>query len=294
MAVDPIYKFGGLKEALKQRGYRIGEAQAWRPITGTDIVLNDFRTDKVSFPNNGGIEYKDDEGYKHIGFLYKREYRLDEHGKPRMHLCRCRTLQEFIDRGSFAAEYRFAETSSVMVIDKDDAYKDKEVSNLPLCQNCIRLLYFSDYSSVHNSADFERLVQRTQEYASTTQAVKESEKDIFGYVKNWEQISREYRESHEFRCEKCGIQLTNPFDQRFIQVHHKNGKKADNRPSNLQCLCIKCHANIDENHRGRFGRGGNKRDLDDFINRYGKEVDENIQALRNIVLDDDEEFNTGA
>ena len=99
----------------------------------------------------------------------------------------------------------------------------------------------------------------------------------------------------------CGIQITNPFDQRFIQVHHKNGKKVDNRPSNLQCLCIKCHANIDENHRHRFGRGGNKRDLDDFINRYGEEerhakseFDKELETLRKLLNIDDDDFNTGA
>lgn len=268
MSAEPLHNFDGLKEALKKRGYRIAEAQPWAPITGTDVGIEQFRTGQISFASNGGIELKADDGYTHIGFLYKRAYRLYEHGKPRMHLCKCSTIADFIARGSFEAEYRFAETSSVMVIDKDDSNEDKEVADLPLCRNCIRSLYFTNYSSVKDSKDFAMLIEKTQEYAKSVQPTKDSEKDIFGYVKNWEQVSRSYREEYEFRCEKCGIQITNPFDQRFIHVHHQNGKKADNRKSNLQCLCIRCHANIDDAHRRRFSRGGNATDLDIFNTLY--------------------------
>lgn len=263
MSVEPLHNFEHLKDALKKRGYKIAEAQPWSPITGTDVGIEQFRTGQISFASNGGIELKADDGYTHIGFLYKRAYKLKEYGKPRMHLCKCPTIEDFIDKGSFETEYRFAETPLVMVIDKETG-EDKEVSDLPLCKNCIRLLYFTKYSSVTNSEDFAALIKKTQDVLPP----KDSEKDIFGYVKNWEQISRTYREEHEFRCEKCGVQITNPFDKKYIHVHHLNGKKADNRKSNLQCLCIRCHANIDNAHRTRFSRGGNAADLDIFNALY--------------------------
>lgn len=31
----------------------------------------------------------------------------------------------------------------------------------------------------------------------------------------------------------------------FLQVHHKNGNKKDNEPSNLVTLCIRCHFEVE-------------------------------------------------
>ena len=73
-------------------------------------------------------------------------------------------------------------------------------------------------------------------------------------------------------CEKCGIRITNPFDYYFMHVHHKNGKKADNRESNLQCLCISCHAKVDDMHKERWIKGSNKIIHDEFVKQYKKVV----------------------
>ena len=92
------------------------------------------------------------------------------------------------------------------------------------------------------------------------------------YTKDWETISREYRESHNFTCEECGITIEDPFDRQFIQVHHINGDKTDNSPNNLKCLCIHCHANVDDTHRKNFNRRANAMLLDGFNRKYGNHI----------------------
>ena len=39
-----------------------------------------------------------------------------------------------------------------------------------------------------------------------------------------------------FKCKKCGCSL-----KRGGHLHHRNGKRWDNSPSNLEFLCTKCH-----------------------------------------------------
>ena len=73
---------------------------------------------------------------------------------------------------------------------------------------------------------------------------------------------------HQFTCEHCGLQITEPFDQHFIHTHHKNGNKTDNRESNLECLCVRCHSEKDYWHKQRFSSGANRIILEDFNIKY--------------------------
>ncbi len=274
MADEPIYKFDGLKRLLSSRGYKIGDAKAWTPIKGKDVNIEAFRNGQITFSPSGGVIYVDDYGYKHIGFLYKRRYNLERWSDgPRMHTTKCKTLDDFIARGSFEVEYRFADTSTVLVLDMSNGDKEVEMSNLLHCGNC-RAKRLSKVTSVYNSEEFNALISRSKEFEQYRSAIPQEEKetDIFGYTRNWEAISRKFREDKGYRCELCGVQITDAFDRQYIHVHHKNGKKEDNRPSNLQCLCIKCHANVDEHHKSRFSFGAKRIEMADFIKRYSTKI----------------------
>ena len=263
----PIYKFDGLKKKLISMGFRINKAVGYRPVKNVDVDLNDLKTN-IDFTDTGIFLIDPIDGSRQQIFLYKRNYHLERFGKPRFHIRKCETIQSFINSGSFKAEYRRANTDAVMVRDMDDNNIDKEVKALPLCKYCAKMV--TDISSRASSSDFVDILKSAASIAEEESKPQEIEVDIFGYTKDWESISEKYREAKGFKCEKCGITINEPFDRHYIHVHHKNGNKLDNRPSNLQSLCIKCHSEVDDRHRHNFLKGANLILLEDFKKKYLK------------------------
>ena len=63
----------------------------------------------------------------------------------------------------------------------------------------------------------------------------------------------------------------NDYDKQYMHVHHINGDKLNNDESNLRCLCVYCHAHVDDHHFRRLTRGANKVSYFSFIDRYADE-----------------------
>ena len=97
------------------------------------------------------------------------------------------------------------------------------------------------------------------------------ETNLFGYTRDWEYISREYREKHEYTCENCGLKLEDDYDRQYMHVHHISGDKLNNNESNLKCLCLYCHSHVDKIHYKNLTSGANKYAYCTFVDRYAEE-----------------------
>lgn len=260
-----LYDFSALKQFLRDNGYHVSDKAGYVAIKPDDVFDKQGKTQISFYGNNGepGIFATDIYGNKRQVYMYKYRYHLRYGEPPRFHICQCHVIESFMSQGRFG-EYHYANTNDPEVFDID-SNQEKVLSDLPLCGYCMKLV--RNLYDVNSSAQFVEILKQAGE-ASDTQA---HEVDIFGYVKDWEAISKAYRELHEYKCEKCGFDGSSLFDRMFMHTHHKDGNKLNNTPDNLQCLCIKCHSEVDSTHQKNFSEGDKKRQLENFCNRLKKQ-----------------------
>lgn len=261
---EPIYDFSALKSFLKKRGFILGTRQAYEAIKPEDVKPEDIMNGKMEFRNDG-IFVLGSDGRERQVFLYKKDYRMIQYGKPRFHICKCGIIDDFIMSGRFRQHYVRANTEPVPVINLDDGRITEEVTGLPLCKYCRDMI--SDITTL-NTTQFVELLKSAN---GDNQEGENQETNLFGYTRDWEYISKEYREKHNYTCEKCGLQIEDDYDKQYMHVHHISGDKLNNNESNLKCLCYYCHAHVDDNHLRKLTRGANKIQYYTFILRYSDE-----------------------
>lgn len=274
---DPICDFPNLKKCLTDMGIQIGKAGTWRSVGTVDVLPEDIG-ERILFEDSG-IFYIDDDGVKRRGFMYKTAFYFEYQGmkkNPKFHVCKCTAIENF---GRDA--YRFANAEPIKVYSRN-AHKEVEVEGMELCGYCKRMLMEEEAERVNDSTDFVKILKEAGDVEEAT----EYDVDIFGYVKNWEEISLAYRTKQNFTCERCGTHVEDGFDHYFMQTHHKNGVKTDNREVNLECLCIKCHSEVDDFHRNNFSSAAQNIIIEEYMRKYHEKISNStisrlMKAMRN-------------
>lgn len=254
---QPILEFSKIRAFLFSQGIEVEKKSTYTSIR-EEVKLNEDGKLNVVFENDT-IAFVDSKGIYHQGFMYKRSYRLTEHGKPRFHICECNTIRSFINNGRFDKEYRFATDVPVPVIDIDDNETDKMVDDLPLCKYCINTVTNETKRMTDASEFVEYLKEKDDANPLTVKNV-----DIFGYTDDWSEVSKDYREQKNYTCESCGIEMNDVLGHPYCHVHHIDRDKTNNSTSNLKCLCIECHSKVDDEHRNNFRSASNIANLAAF------------------------------
>lgn len=204
-----------------------------------------------------------------------QDYRLEEYGKPRFHICKCQTIQEFISSGGFREHYVRANSDPVPVKNMNNFRRVEIVSELPLCRYCRNQVM--EYGNITS----KKFVELLKEARGVEEEQEAKEVDIFGYTRDWDEISREYREKHDYTCERCGLKITDLYYRQYIHCHHKDKNKLNNKESNLECLCMRCHSEVDQYHQKNLTTGANGIMMQEFNKKFPPKEDNKIHNRDN-------------
>ena len=95
--------------------------------------------------------------------------------------------------------------------------------------------------------------------------IREPETTFDYQSKEFRKLSQRVRESVKWRCEQCGINLSN--DHLYLDTHHIWGTQY-NSLNDLEALCIGCHA--EQSAYGHLRLKSEAR-YQEFMQRYGKQ-----------------------
>lgn len=165
----------------------------------------------------------------------------------KFHVTWCKTLEEFYQKGTFVKYVTQTRTDgkfTVNIINQDNTHKEKDVT-LNVCKNCLREMDYKNYLSAdkrqRNIISYEFLLKEFYKkykiYFPVETEYTDETAPVNRYSDDWRKISAALRKRFDNTCQRCG-------EKGLTHVHHKDGNKANENPSNLRVFCEKCHADI--------------------------------------------------
>lgn len=245
MTITLKVKFPLLEAAVRRMGAKkiVVEFSVDRELKeGKRITLDDvqLRHELLLYKGRQVILYIQDHTYQN---MFEEAIEDGSKGK-RFHVAYCKRLKEMYDDNRSKRYVATNNLSGEFVI---KGKNDKErKANLQVCKKCLEELNYLNYCY---AIDRDRIVKEFhipiffETYGSCFPFPRGRRAgDREDYTSKWEEVSWSYRESQNFTCEDCGVNLSQRNHHKLLHTHHINGVKSDNSEDNLQALCVDCHS----------------------------------------------------
>ncbi len=175
----------------------------------------------------------------------------DSYNLPRFHVAHCKTLKDMAEKGRKKRYVVSQNESDLFHLHVIQGRSFQEVKRkLNVCQNCLNILNWNGFSFKYSETQRNKFVREfkiSDFFIKYPKSLLESEgysdenSPLNQYPKNWSAISYDYRQSKDWTCEQCGVNLIDY--KKLLHTHHINAQKNECHYANLRALCVECHAN---------------------------------------------------
>jgi len=217
---------------------------------GLDVGIFD---ENLILSENGMFLYK---GKKVVVYIRdQRNYSKYNTSEYKFHITDCSTLQTMKANNRYNSRYVVSDRKDgKFIVNLENKITGQKFVNqekeLKVCKNCLKKLEYDGYpfnTNAYSSFNIKEFFKKNNNKLKKLPIYNQNTAPISKYPENWKKISQSIKEINDWCCKECDINLKK--NRKFLHVHHKDGNPANNNLSNLEALCIACHAKeFNHNH----------------------------------------------